>query len=64
MLQQLLTDSNGLLSGGFYGSKDPKSENLKKKKLMLEEEGVFFDSSSEKVIKVAEDSLHSFDEEL
>lgn len=50
-------------SGGFSGSKDPDGPLLKKKRKMLEEEGVVFEDNHLEIanLKVASESLHEFD---
>jgi methylated-DNA-[protein]-cysteine S-methyltransferase len=49
--------------GGFSGSKDPDGPLLKKKRKMLEEEGVVFEDNHLEIanLKVASESLHEFD---
>jgi alkylated DNA nucleotide flippase Atl1 len=44
--------------GGFQGSKDPQGSCLKKKKMMLEEEGVLFEDDS----RIRIECLHTFEE--
>jgi hypothetical protein len=59
-----------LTIGGYSGSKDPESSNLKRKQILLLQEGVIFENetssqnkkNNSKEIKISEKSLFYFDQ--